>query len=90
MAKCRCIRTATAADDRAYRAAINARGGPRSPGGRAYIDEQARLFRQTKHHCRQAHGPTADNGCALVLLAYGGTLTALAASIATVVHNLPI
>lgn len=31
-----------------------------------------------------------DGGCALVIIAYGGTLAALAASIATVVHNLPV
>lgn len=36
--------------------------------------------------------PDSDiyRGCALVVLAYGGTLTALAASIATVIHNLPV
>jgi hypothetical protein len=50
-------RPATSKDNRAYDAAVRARGGPRSPGGRAYIDEQARLFRQSqRNHRRQYHG----------------------------------
>jgi hypothetical protein len=49
-------RAATAADNRAYEAAIRALGGRNSREGRAYIDEQHRLFKQSqRNHRRQQH-----------------------------------
>lgn len=62
MARCNCIRPATAADDRAYEAKIASLGGRGSRAAKAWIDEQHRLFRETQRRCRQQHGTTMDNG----------------------------
>lgn len=43
------------AADRAYKATLKALGGTKTKAGRAFVDEQARLWRETKRNHRRSH-----------------------------------
>ncbi|HLT40328.1 MAG TPA: hypothetical protein VK034_28815 [Enhygromyxa sp.] len=53
MCKCGLIRPMTSKEAREYDAHVEALGGPKSPAGKAWIEEQHRLFKKTlrTHRC---------------------------------------